>query len=76
MRVRSRIQLVKMDVVRTMLSISNAGVQVSQIKLPHKTETIKNGRRLNQSILGCIEPTKAKPKDLNTCCMLSINFQF
>jgi hypothetical protein len=72
----SAIQLVNMDAVKKVLSISNAGVQVSQIKVPHKIETIINGRRLSHSILGCIVPTKAKPKDLKTCCMPSIDFHY
>ena len=64
----SCIQLVKIDVVRKVLSASSAGVQVSQIRQPHKTETIRNGLKLSQRMRGCIVPTKAMPNDLNTCC--------
>ena len=63
----SCIQLVKMEVVRKLLNVSNAGVQVSQMRQPHKTETIKNGLKLSHNIRGCMVPTKAMPKDLNTC---------
>jgi hypothetical protein len=64
----SWIQLVKMDVVRKTLKASSAGVQVNQMRQPHKTETMRNGLKLNQSMRGCMAPTKAMPNDLNTCC--------
>jgi hypothetical protein len=56
-----------MEFVRNSLRIASAGVHVSQIKQPQRTDTIKNGRKLSHSILGCIVPTKANPNDLNTC---------
>jgi hypothetical protein len=72
----SCIQLVNTELVRNSLSIANAGVQVSQIRQPHKIETIKNGRKLSHNILGCIVPTNAKPNDLITCCNPTIKLLF
>ena len=63
----SCIQLVKTEVVRKILNVSRAGVHVSQMRQPHKTETIKNGLKLSHNMRGCMVPTKAMPNDLNTC---------
>ena len=63
----SCIQLVKIELVRKILRASSAGIQVSHIKHPQSTDTIKNGRKLSHNIRGCIVPTNASPNDLNTC---------
>ena len=68
----SCIQLVNIEVVRKILSASSAGVHVSQMRHPHKTEMIKKGLKLSHNIRGCIVPTKAMPNDLNTCCKPTI----
>jgi hypothetical protein len=63
----SCIQLVKTEVVRKTPNVSKAGVHASQMRQPHKTETIKKGLKLSHNIRGCMVPTKAMPNDLNTC---------
>ena len=52
-----------MEVVKKLRKISSAGDQINQITQPQNIETIKNGLKLSHSILGCIVPTNAKPKE-------------
>ena len=57
------IQLVKIDAVKKVRSISSAGDQMSQITTPQKIDTIRNGRKLSHSIFGCMVPTNARPSE-------------
>jgi hypothetical protein len=45
---------------------SRVGSQIKKNKIPHATLTNKKGRKLNQSIFGCIKPIIDKPRALNT----------
>jgi hypothetical protein len=62
------IQLVKIEVVKNTRNISSAGDHINQMTMPQRIDTIKKGRKLNQSIRGCIVPTMAKPRERNTFC--------
>jgi hypothetical protein len=52
-------------VIKTLM-ISKVGSQIKKNKIPHAILTNKKGRKLNQSIFGCIKPIIDKPRALNT----------
>jgi tryptophan synthase beta subunit len=64
--ITSAIHAVKKEVVMNTLMISKVGSQIKKNKMPHATLTNKKGRKLNQSIFGCIKPIIDKPRALNT----------
>jgi hypothetical protein len=64
--ITSAIQAVKNEVVMKTLMSSRVGSQIKKNKIPHATLTNKKGRKLNQSIFGCIKPIIDKPRALNT----------
>jgi hypothetical protein len=64
--ITSAIHAVRNEVVIKTLRISSAGSQIKKNKIPHAILTNKKGRKLNQSIFGCIRPIIDKPRALNT----------
>jgi hypothetical protein len=64
--ITSAIHAVKNEVVIKTLMSSKVGSQIKKNKMPHATLTNKKGRKLNQSIFGCIKPIIDKPRALNT----------
>jgi tryptophan synthase beta subunit len=64
--ITSAIHAVRNEVVIKTLMISNVGSQIKKNKIPHAILTNKKGRKLNQSIFGCIKPIIDKPRALNT----------
>jgi len=68
--ITSAIQAVKNEVVIKTLMISRVGSQMKKNKIPQAILTNKNGRKLNQSIFGCMKPTIDKPRALNTKTLL------
>ena len=64
--ITSAIHAVRNEVVINTLMISSVGSQIKKNKMPHAILTNKKGRKLNQSIFGCIRPIIDKPRALNT----------
>ena len=64
--ITSAIHAVRNEVVINTLMISSVGSQIKKNKMPHAMLTNKNGRKLNQSIFGCIKPIIDKPRALST----------
>jgi hypothetical protein len=64
--ITSAIHAVRNEVVIKTLIISSVGSQIKKNKIPHAILTNKKGRKLNQSIFGCIRPIIDKPRALNT----------
>ncbi len=64
--ITSAIHAVRNEVVINTLMISRVGYQIQKNKMPHAMLTNKNGRKLNQSIFGCIKPIIDKPRALST----------
>ena len=64
--ITSAIQAVKNEVVIKTLMSSRVGSQIKKNKIPQAMLTNKKGRKLNQSIFGCIKPIIDKPRALNT----------
>ncbi len=64
--ITSAIHAVRNEVVINTLMISRVGSQIKKNKMPHAMLTNKNGRKLNQSIFGCIKPIIDKPRALST----------
>ena len=62
----SAIHAVRNEVVINTLMISSMGSQIKKNKIPQAILTNKKGRKLNQSIFGCIKPIIDKPRALNT----------
>jgi uncharacterized UPF0146 family protein len=74
--ITSAIQAVKNEVVIKTLMSSRVGSQIKKNKMPHATLTNRKGRKLNQSIFGCIKPIIDKPRALNTKSFITSLKQF
>ena len=72
----SAIQAVKNEVVIKTLMISSVGSQMKKNKMPHAILTNKKGRKLNQSIFGCIKPIIDKPRALSTKTFMNESLKY